>query len=81
MRVVFTVLDSVAGVFCNPYFSNNKFTALRDFCEASKDPQSQISKYPSEYVLYEIGNFDEESGVLLPHDKIINLGNATQFNQ
>lgn len=80
MKSCFTVYDTKSCIFGNPFTSQNKMTALRDFQAAAADPQSQISKYPEDFILFEIGTFDEDKGVLnsaLP----INLGSADQFTQ
>lgn len=77
---VFSVFDSKASVFCNPFMSINKQTALRDFHVAALSPETTISKCPADYVLYEIGEFDDCNGHLTPIWPMNNLGSASQFN-
>jgi len=79
MKNVFSVYDTKAGVFSNPFFSTNKNTALRDFSSAYLDPASHISMYPHDFILYEIGTFNEDTGELTPMLPI-SLGTADQFN-
>ncbi|AXH75449.1 MAG: nonstructural protein [Microviridae sp.] len=78
MKKMFSVYDSKAQVFSNPFTSHNTFTALRDFQAAALDGNSQISQYPEDFVLFEIGHFEDETGVLSPCLPV-NLGNADQF--
>ncbi|AXH77266.1 MAG: nonstructural protein [Microviridae sp.] len=78
MKKCFSVYDSKAQVFSNPFFSLTTMTALRDFQSAALDSNTQIAQYPEDFVLYEIGAFDDEKGTLvscLP----VNLGTADQF--
>ncbi|WNK14734.1 MAG: nonstructural protein [Microvirus sp.] len=78
MKEMFSVYDSKAAVFSNPFTSVNKFTALRDFQAAAIDPNSTISTYPSDFILYQLGTFDEHTGAISPII-LVNLGPADQF--
>jgi len=79
MKEIFSVYDNKAQVFSNPFFSTNKMTALRDFQAAAGDSNSQISQYPDDFVLFNIGNFDELTGTIVPCLPV-NLGTADQFS-
>nr|QJB19783.1 MAG: nonstructural protein [Microvirus sp.] len=61
---VFSVHDSKAGAFCTPYYSENNNTAIRDFAYAANDKDSQIGRHPSDYTLFCIGSFDNQTGQL-----------------
>ncbi|WNK13720.1 MAG: nonstructural protein [Microvirus sp.] len=78
MKSCFTVYDTKSAIFANPFVSQNKMTALRDFQQAANDPQSQISNYPEDFILFEIGTFDENTGSISPMLPV-NLGSADQF--
>lgn len=78
MKHLFSVYDSKSAIFSNPFTSLTKMTALRDFQTAATDGNSQISQYPEDFILFEIGTFDDEKGVLSPVIPI-NLGSADQF--
>jgi hypothetical protein len=41
--------------------------SLRDEVN-SKDSTSDLNRHPSDFELYELGVFDDDSGKLLPHD-------------
>lgn len=79
MKFLFSVYDSKAGVFSNPFTSVNKFTAIRDFQNAVNDANSAISQYPDDYILYEVGSFDDSTGDVCTSSPIVNLGVASQF--
>lgn len=61
---IFTVLDVKVGAFSKPFFSRNNETAIRDFKTAVNDPQSPLGKYAEDYVLHEIGHWDEDQGMI-----------------
>lgn len=63
---LFTVRDDVAEAFCLPFCALNVSVASRSFLLGCKDPESQIGKAPSDYVLYQIGVFDDDTGVIEP---------------
>ncbi|AXH75308.1 MAG: nonstructural protein [Microviridae sp.] len=75
----YSVYDSKAQIFGNPFFSTNDQTALRDLSTAAADRNSTIGRNPTDFTLYRIGAFDDFSGKILPIDPFINLGMAAQF--
>lgn len=62
MKVICSVFDSKAQLFSAPFVSHSRITAVRDFEGAVRDVGSGINKFPSDYQLYLIGKWDEESG-------------------
>lgn len=64
---VFTVYDSKVGAYMQPFFMRSKGEALRAFESAVNDPQTMFCKHPQDYVLFEIGEYDELHGLLIPH--------------
>jgi len=64
MKYMFSVFDKKAGVYCTPFVSHSIATATRDFQQAVNDPASQICKYSSDFELYEIACWDEDTGRL-----------------
>ena len=71
---VFSVYDSKALGFHNPWYGEAVGAAVRAFADASNDAQCPYSKHPGDYQLYEIGSFDNVKGVftsLVPsHDRL-----------
>lgn len=62
MKYVFSVFDKKAGVYCTPFVSHTTSTAIRDFTQAANEPTSPVCNFPSDYELFELGAWDEESG-------------------
>jgi len=79
IKFLFSVYDSKAAVYSNPFVSLNQAVALRDFNRAATDSNSDISRFPEDYTLVELGEFDDETSVMHLHTQPVNLGHASQF--
>jgi len=76
---VFSVYDSKAEAFLQPFFSPNAGVALRSFERAANDESTDFCRYASDYSLFEIGEWESTEGVWKAHESKINLGLAVQF--
>lgn len=65
VHVMMAVFDTVAGVYDRPFAVPAVPVGVRSFQNALKDPQAAISKNPTDYALYEIGQYDDVSGELI----------------
>ena len=59
----------------------SKGEAIRAFSNTVNSPESQFSKHPGDYTLFEIGEYDEETGTLIPHQSKISLGCAIEHKK
>ena len=73
---VYGVYDSKAGAFNMPFYMQNAGMALRVFVQTAKDPNTSLNKFPSDFILFELGEFEERTGEFKNHDKQVNLGSA-----
>lgn len=64
----FSVRDSKVGAYNTPWFQKSIGEAERSFNELVKDEKSMVSKYPDDYDLYFIGDYDDQTGVFSPLD-------------
>lgn len=78
-KQMFSIYDSKAKVFSNPFTSINTATAVRDFQRAASDPHSDISRFPEDYTLFDLATFDDVTGVIAFNSVPVNLGIASQF--
>lgn len=72
----FSVYDMKAEAYLPPFFLPTVGMALRAFKDCAQSKDHQFGKNPEDYVLYEIGFFDDHSGILVPADKMKNHGTA-----
>lgn len=61
---IFSIRDSKAKAFLQPFFSPNIATALRAVASAVNEEGHQFNRYSVDYDLYEIGSFDDSNGKL-----------------
>ena len=78
---IFTVFDQKAAAYLQPFFSPTVGTAVRAFSDTVNDPNSMLSKHPSDFTLFEIGGFDDQSGVVSSLSSHISHGVGLQFVQ
>lgn len=64
----FSVFDRKAEVFCPPYPAPTPGVAERQFKEAVNDPKTVINQNPEDFVLYEVFEFDDMTGLVIPRD-------------
>lgn len=74
----YCVFDVAIGSFNSPFFMQTDGLAIRGFSEQVNNPESQIGKNPDQFTLYRVGEFDDQEGMLIPHDPR-SLGVGSQF--
>lgn len=79
----FSIVDMKAGVHCQPFFFVHKAHAVRAVVATGYDMQTDIGKYPYEFRLVCIGEFDDAAGVLLstPHEDLGTIGSLMAAEQ
>lgn len=58
---IYSILDTVAQVFSQPYFAINDGMALRAFQHSANDENSNICVHPEQFILHCIGEFDDKT--------------------
>ena len=62
---MFAIYDNKASFFMSPWLCRNDGIARREFASACSDPKTPFAKYPADFVLHEIGSFDDHDAVLV----------------
>lgn len=78
-KLAFSVFDSKAKTYLNPFFANSRGEAIRSFMDCARDPQHMFCRHAGDFTLVEIGMFDDFTCnfMTLPAPDII--GTAQQF--
>lgn len=66
---LFAVFDSKAAFFGQPFSDQQEGSAIRNFADAVNDGSNQNNmwhKHPEDFSLFQIGEFDNATGELLP---------------
>jgi hypothetical protein len=63
---VYSIYDKKIEVYNTPFFFSDHISAARAFGRLQLDPQSMLYAYPDDYALYQIGEFDDQTGIVSP---------------
>lgn len=78
---MFTVYDQGVEAYMQPFCCKSKGEAIRSFTETANDPNSQLYKYAPDFTLMEIGEWDDQTGLVKTHTAKITLGTALEFKE
>ncbi len=75
---LFTVYDSAAGLYLDPFVAPSIEFAIREFRNIVNKEGHQFNLYPEDYTLFHIGKFHPEGGKITPL-YLTSLGVAITF--
>lgn len=78
---IFAIYDNKAEAFMQPYFAHNAAVGTRTFSDNVQNHDTIFNKHPNDFVLFEIAEFDDQTGEITPHKQNINLGLAIDYLQ
>jgi len=67
---VFTMRDIKAQAFVRPFFVQTVAVAFRAIAESANEPNSQFGRYPHDFELWEIGEWDDIQGEIIPRHAV-----------
>lgn len=76
---VFTIYDSKAEAYMQPFFMQTKGQAMRALVDTLEDPKTQFCKHPEDFTLFEIGTYDDQTGKFENLDAPVSIGNLVEF--
>lgn len=65
MNHLFCIFDSAAGRYNDPFSAPSVEFAIREFRRIANKPDTQINRFPQDYTLFHIGEFDPDKGDLV----------------
>lgn len=71
MKVLVAIYDRATQAHAPVMTVNTRAEAVRSLRQALKDPQSSIASSPSDYELWELGTYNEETGDITPNKELI----------
>lgn len=75
---VYSIFDTEVKAYMQPFFLRSKGEAIRALTSLLEDKNSNVAKYPEQFVLFEIGDYDDEKGLIISHTPE-SLGVAIEF--
>lgn len=79
IQKMFAVRDSKAQAFLQPFFSVQNGSAIRAFQDACGDEKSPFARHSEDFILYELGTFNDATGEMVSLMPIKMLGCASDF--
>lgn len=75
MKHAYTIFDAKGAFYLTPFFSHNESMAMREMASLLMDDSHPITQHAGDYTLYYLGDFDEDTGVLVAKEPVavINL--------
>lgn len=76
---VFSIFDSKAKAWLQPFFCVNAAVAIRMFERAVNDENTDYFRFASDYTLFHVGEWSETDGDLVNFPAKVSLGVAASF--
>lgn len=76
---MYTVYDSKTEAYLQPFFMQSRGAAVRAWVDTIQDNKSQFSKHPSDFTLFEVGEWNEISCEFNIYKNILSLGTALEM--
>lgn len=78
---VLAIYDTKAHAFLQPMLFTHVDIAKRAFGNSANDPASQIGKNPSDFVLFRLGEWDDDNAQFTLLEHRVNLGAANEYEK
>lgn len=79
IRKMFCIYDSKAELYIAPFCMKARGEAIRAFTDSVNDPGNMIGAHPADFHLFEVGEFDDEAGMVSNYEPKVNIGNGLEF--
>lgn len=76
---LFSVRDSKSEAYLPPLNFRSRGEAIRAFSASANDVNHNFNRYAEDFFMFEIGEFDDETGFISVHAQPIALGSAVDF--
>ncbi len=71
--------DNKAKAYTPPFFIRSRGEAVRSFADQCNKPDNMFHDHPEDFVLYQVGVYDDTTGILEKIEPFENLGLASQY--
>jgi hypothetical protein len=75
---IYCVFDEKSGLYGMPHFLQSDGLAIRSFSGGCDDPNTDLNRYPEDFFLYYVGDFNVVSGELTSR-KPLRICAASEF--
>lgn len=64
IQCIYFIKDAKSGAFAPPFFQPRDEAAMRAFSDAVLDGESLLRRHPEDFALYNLGEFDDNLGLV-----------------
>jgi hypothetical protein len=68
---MYVIYDVKAKFYNKPFYMQNDSIAIRAFNDLANDPQTDVFKHPTDFILFNIGVYDDETASIEAHDPLV----------
>jgi len=65
---IFVIYDVKAQFYNKPFYLQNDAIAIRALTDLKNDPNTDIAKHPEDFILFAIGEYDDETAEIKSHE-------------
>lgn len=76
MQKLVAVYDKKTGLYDNPFTVRHPGEAIREWDIVRKNPETKFGKNPEDFDLFQIGEYDDTLGELIPNKPHIHLSSG-----
>lgn len=80
IQKAYTIRDNTAEIHRGPYMALNRGLFLRSLVDITKNPDSDLAKWPSQFEAFETGEWDDSTGILT-HCPKLSLGLISELTE
>lgn len=77
----YSIFDRKALQYHPPFFQSTDGAATRAVADLANDLNTQIGRHPSDFVLFMIGEYDDQKGAMLPCSPLVHVVDAVALVQ
>lgn len=78
---IFAIRDRALGAYMQPWVAQTPGLATRMFQDELGNKEGQMFRHPDDYDLYHIGEFNQDTGVLVPKTSAQLLASGKNLKQ
>lgn len=80
IKKVCAIYDTQAKFYSAPFFAPTIGDAVRSFSDAVNDKNmGMLSKHPEDFILYDLGTWDDTDGLFTASVPVVRLGLGSDF--
>jgi hypothetical protein len=76
---ILSVFDTKGNSHYPPQIAKTTEEGRRQFAMTCENKETMLHKFPADFILKEIGEWDEVEGYLIPYEKPVILNTASDF--